>query len=353
MMKILTKIILLSLVAGLFIVLTTACPLLDSISGGSSGGNPSGNPGSSATPKPPEADKTPDPSGVVTLPSDQPPLVKEPAIPIVLAPEAPGILTEENAKAIIDFSNTADGYVMIKWLAETTKQLRVQITGPSDITYTYVLFDSGEFCVFPLSDGNGSYQIRVWEQTEGDSYALAASVTINVQLHDEFAPFLRPNQYVNFNENSAIVKKAATLVSRDDSFLEKIAAIYDFVIHNFTYDTQFAEEVIAGGHKNYLPVLDDVLARRKGICLDYASVMTGMLRSLGIPTKLVEGYAGDVHHAWINVFSEETGWVDQVIFFDGENWMMMDPTFASSSGNSDALRAFIGDGGNYSVLFLR
>jgi len=304
------------------------------------------------TPRPKPSDGVDAPAVVDLPPDDNIPLNRAPAIPIVLMPVASGAKTESNSKAIIDYSNTADGYVMVKWLTNTSQQLRVQITGPSDVTYTYIIFPDNTFNVLPLSDGNGSYTIKVFEQAEGTKYALALSHTVKVSLNDEFAPFLRPNQYVNFNEDSDIVAKAASLVSADDSLLEKVTAVFTFITTNFTYDTNFAEEVLAGHHKGYIPDLDAVLARQYGVCFDYAAVMAGMLRSQGIPTKLVEGFAGEVHHAWISVFSEETGWIEQAVFFDGENWTLMDPTFASSAGNSSALAQFIGDGSNYSVLFL-
>jgi len=240
----------------------------------------------------------------------------------------------------------------VKWLTQTNKQLRVQVTGPSDVTYTYTIWPNDTYEVFPLSDGNGSYTLGVFEQTQGTRYSRACNFTFNVNLRDEFAPFLRPNQYVNFDRNSNVVAKASELVTGADSFPDKISSVYNFVITNISYDMDFANAVVAGHHKGYLPVLDTVLANRKGICFDYAAVMTAMLRSQGIPTKLVIGYAGDVKHAWINVYSEETGWVNRVIFFDGENWMMMDPTFASSAGNSAALQAFIGDGNNYTEMNL-
>ena len=57
--------------------------------------------------------------------------------------------------------------------------------------------------------------------------------------------------------------------------------------------------------------------------------MTGMLRSQNIPCKLVVGYAGTEYHAWISVWSPETGWIDGAIFFNGTNWQRMDPTFAA------------------------
>ena len=64
----------------------------------------------------------------------------------------------------------------------------------------------------------------------------------------------------------------------------------------------------------------------KGICFDYASLMAALLRSQGIPTKLVVGYSGDAYHAWISVYLDEIGWVDKIIEFDGKSWSLIDPT---------------------------
>ena len=94
------------------------------------------------------------------------------------------------------------------------------------------------------------------------------------------------------------------------------------------------------------------LTTKKGICFDYASLMAGMLRSQGVPCKLVVGYAGTAYHAWISVWSAETGWVDGAIYFDGSVWQRMDPTFASSSKGSEAIMQYIGDGKNYSVKYV-
>jgi len=280
------------------------------------------------------------------------PLTQTPAVPIVLMPEASGSRVERNSKALIDYSNTVDGYVMVKWLADTTRQLRVQVTGPSNTTYTYIILPNDTFEVFPLSDGNGSYTVGVFEQVDGNRYAQAINLTFSVTLRDEFAPFLRPNQYVNFNKDSNVVEKAAELVTGKNTVIDKVIAVYNFVITTLTYDTDLAMDISNGTVTSYLPDLDSVLARRKGICFDYASLMTAMLRSQGIPTKLVVGFTGDVKHAWINVYSEETGWIDSVIFFDGNVWTMMDPTFASASTNSASLRAFIGEGSNYVTTHL-
>ena len=80
--------------------------------------------------------------------------------------------------------------------------------------------------------------------------------------------------------------------------------------------------------------------------------MTGTLCSQGIPCMLVVGYAGSVYHAWISVWSEETGWVDGAVFFNGTTWQRMDPTFASTGDKTSTIVDFIGDGTNYTEKYI-
>ena len=89
------------------------------------------------------------------------------------------------------------------------------------------------------------------------------------------------------------------------------------------------------------------------ICFDYASLTAAMLRSQGIPARLEIGYAGSVYHAWISVYTEETGWIDRLIEFTGDAWTRMDPTLSSGNDNSDAVLKYIGDGSNYTTQYIR
>lgn len=268
------------------------------------------------------------------------------AVPNFLMPEASGTKTKANNRAVIDYSHTEDGYVMAKFTGQTTQKLKVQVIGPTT-TYTYNI-NPGQYETFPLSDGNGLYKIVVYENTTGTKYATVVSVQVQVTLADEFAPFLRPNQYVNYENAPETMAKGQELVSGQDHILNKVAAVYDYVVQNITYDKQLAKTVQSG----YLPDLDAVLAKKSGICFDYAALMTAMLRSQGIPCKLVVGYAGTTYHAWISVYSEETGWMENVVFFDGTSWQRMDPTFASSQNSSTAILKYIGDGSHYTVKYL-
>lgn len=270
----------------------------------------------------------------------------EAVFPVAGPPEAPGTKAEQNEYSIIDYSNTEDGYVMVKFTADTDRHLKVQVTGPS-ITYTYDL-STGSWATFPLSDGDGDYKVTVYENVSDSKYAAVLSASFPVTLSDEFAPFLRPNQYVDYGNAEDTIAKAAELTEGVTDSLQKVEKIYEFVVNHLTYDTEKAASVESG----YLPVLDEVLAAEKGICFDYAALMTGMLRSQGIPCKLVVGYADTAYHAWISVWTAQEGWIDKIIYFDGSSWQRMDPTFASSGGSSKAIMEYIGDGSNYTARFL-
>ena len=261
--------------------------------------------------------------------------------------EAAGKLTDGNEKCSLDYSNTEDGYVMVKYLGKNTK-VKVQLTGPSSVTYTYNLSLTGEWDVLPLSDGSGSYKLGVYENISGTKYSTAFTKSMNVTLSDEFEPFLRSNKYVNIVPGSKAEKLAAELTSGLETTPEKVREIYLYVINNISYDYDLAANVKSG----YIPVLDDVLAAGKGICFDYAALMAGMLRTCGVPTKLVVGYAGEAYHAWINTYSQESGWVEASIYFDGKQWKLMDPTYASNGKGREDIIAYIGNGANYVAKYL-
>ena len=276
-------------------------------------------------------------------PAAQPEEEKAEQFPV---PVASGTKVKRNSRAVIDYSNTADGYVMIKFTAATQKRIKAQVKGPTT-TYTYNI-TPGKWEVLPLSDGEGNYQFKVFENISGNKYSSVLSISSQVTLKDEFGPFTRPNQYVDYANAPKTVAKAKELTSGLSKPLDKVAAIYDYVVSTLSYDYDLAASVKSG----YLPKLDKVLAKKSGICFDYAALMTGMLRSQDVPCKLVVGYAGSAYHAWINVWSESTGWVNAAIYFDGVAWQRMDPTFASTAKQSEEIMAYIGDGTNYSAKYL-
>lgn len=266
-----------------------------------------------------------------------------PNTPKVLTP-ATGTVVQTDEYASIDTSNLSEGYFMVKYLGNASK-VKLRVKASDNSTNDYNIKNTGNYEVFPLSQGSGSYEIMVCEQLANDKYAIVSSLTADAKLTNEFGPFLYPNQYVSFTSDSQAVKKAEELVKSASTDLDAITSVYNFVIDNITYDTDKAENV----QFDYIPNVDNTLKTKKGICFDYASLMGSMLRSQGIPAKIETGYSGEVVHAWISVYTKEEGWIDDLIQFDGKSWSLMDPTFAASGKNNKKIQKYIGDAKNYTT----
>lgn len=94
------------------------------------------------------------------------------------------------------------------------------------------------------------------------------------------------------------------------------------IFADFRYDAQ-ATDTATG--------VDEVLRNRRGVCQDFAHVMSACLRSLGVACRYVSGYlltrpppgkrrlvGADASHAWVSVFVPDAGWFD----FDPTNDVM-------------------------------
>lgn len=187
--------------------------------------------------------------------------------PQVLTPQADGLKTFTADTAAIDISHTQEGYIMAKYTGFNAKPI-LQLTGTDGITYTYSLYK--DYSTFPLTSGDGTYQVGVYENVSDDRYTTLLSETFSVTLTDPLKPYLYPNQYVNFTADSLPVAKAEELADGASSDLDIISSVYKYIITHFTYDYSKASSVTSG----YLPDIDEVFTSEKGICFDYAAVMT-------------------------------------------------------------------------------
>ena len=271
-----------------------------------------------------------------------------PSEPTVYEPAAPQTQVLGTDTLTVDISNTDQGYVMARYTGSSDK-VNIQITGPDDVAYKYFLTPGSAFSALPLTGGDGTYQIDGYEHLSDSKYAVLFRETADVRLESSLLPFLYPNQYVDFTRDSLAVSTASEAVADASCDLDAVSDIYHYVIAHVSYD----EKKAAGVTANYLPDVDETLRTGTGICFDYASLTCAMLRSQNIPARLEIGYAGDIYHAWISVYTEETGWIDRLIEFSGNGWTRMDPTFASGNGNSDTVLEYIGDSANYRTLYVR
>ena len=97
--------------------------------------------------------------------------------------------------------------------------------------------------------------------------------------------------------------------------------------------------------------LEEVWAKRRGVCQDFAHLGIACLRSLGLPARYVSGYlrtrppegrprlvGADASHAWFRIFCPGTGWVD------------FDPTNNVQPGEEHVIVAYGRDFGDVSPV---
>lgn len=175
------------------------------------------------------------------------------------------------------------------------------------------LQDSFQEYLFTLT-GNGQEQnimIFYTVTLDGDSTTWQSPV---MDAH------LLPSEFID-SESDAIKEAAAPLIMAGD----EIATAEN--IHRFVHG---AISTSAGGVNQQAMTASEVLALKKGVCNDYANLMTAMLRAAGIPARSVSGNAmrnlrkasdwshpGDAH-AWVEFYA------------DGA-WHFADPTWGNGT----------------------
>ncbi len=269
-------------------------------------------------------------------------------IPNIVDPSSPSIsvITADNGAGIIDYSNTSEGYISVNYTGAAPKVKLRLVKG--DITYNHDVPIDGKTHYFPLSCGSGDYSVFLYENAGGNMYSVAAEGTFSASIKSETSPFTYSNYYIEYDKNSACVKKGAELCAGAAGDIEKIAAIFSYVTENVTYDRQLAATVQSG----YVPNPDKTLKLKTGICFDYASLFAAMTRSQGIPTRLCVGYAAtDIYHAWNEVYTPETGWITPELFLKNKGYNLVDATFYAGASDKKQISEYISKNSNYSVIY--
>lgn len=266
-------------------------------------------------------------------------------IPDVKVPLANGTSVFSEEKAEVDYGNASDGYISVVYNGSSAKA-KIRIKNGS-VQYDHDVSLGGKRDFIPLM-GSGSYSVMVYEHVSGGNYALLLSGEFEVTLKNETDTYVYPNKYVNFSKGSACVKKAAEVCAGKSGGVEEIAAIFDYIADNISYDKQLAATVQSG----YIPDPDKTLASGKGICFDYASLFAAMCRSRGIPARLVIGYAEpNIYHAWNEVYTDETGWITPELFLKKKGYNITDATFYSSNSDKEKIAGYISDEKNYTAMY--
>ena len=232
--------------------------------------------------------------------------------------------------AVIDYSDIDMGMVHVRAPGAISTRTRLMIQNQNE-NKTYEITNDAWTSV-PLTCGSGEYKIILAEQVENTKYRVLVSLIIMADIQDISQAYISQNAYLRWSDD--IDNFAAELCGNLGSNQDKINAIYDYVVAHMSYDYDFAAQVDAGNIKSYIPSPDRALMEQTGVCVDYAALMAAMLRSQGVPCKLVTGYAGNEYHAWVSVY-------------DNNSWTRYDPTFESTGNKSVTVMSFIAQDENY------
>ena len=241
-------------------------------------------------------------------------------------------LAHADAK-IIDESDVAKGIIKVNY--STNYQSKYKLAIEKDGQKQYFDLAANTAQSFPLIYDNGSYTIKIMQNTSGNSYKSVYTQKIDAYIADDTAMYLASTAAVNWSEQMMAIKKAEELTKNLQTDKEKFDAIYNYVIKNYSYDYNKAATVKPG----YMPDIEKIYESKSGICYDYSVLFASMLRSQGIPAKVVKGSSTLVneYHAWNEVF------------IDG-NWIIVDTTVDAAYSASKAPIATIKSSNQYTKI---
>ena len=102
------------------------------------------------------------------------------------------------------------------------------------------------------------------------------------------------SKYVPYYPEAAA--KAKELVRNEKDPLVKYQIVTQWVQRNFLYDLIRAVTIPKRGQ---FPDVDRCWKTHMGICMDIASMTTGMLRAVGVNAYMIYGHTEKTYHAWV------------------------------------------------------
>lgn len=185
-------------------------------------------------------------------------------------------------------------------------------------------------------DANGAPPQINWLRSryvlrQGDSYSVISRVSMADMESLRTAPTDYPgwvlDRYLQLPDTITEETKrlAAELTTPHDNVFDKTIAVRNFLREEIAYNDQ-----IAAPPDDVEPVHYTIFVSQEAYCTYYASSMAVMLRSQGIPARIVNGYARGEYIEEANVYrvraSNAHTWVE--VYFPGYGWIQFEPTAA-------------------------
>jgi transglutaminase-like putative cysteine protease len=161
---------------------------------------------------------------------------------------------------------------------------------------------------------------KPWEQVRDTLREISRPVTNDPQGLEPIK-FLYESPHVSLSEE--LRRYAGESFLPGESVLAGALDLTERIHRDFVFDAEATD---------ISTPLNELLRIRRGVCQDFAHLMIGCLRSLGLSCRYVSGYilthpapgmprlvGADASHAWVSVYCPSIGWVD----FDPTNRCMV------------------------------
>ena len=187
--------------------------------------------------------------------------------------------------------------------------------------------EAGYFATMDRSEGNGSYTVTALTQVNGNDPGqlnLAALRATDTTYPDEIKALYLPIVDGTLGENAlkleAKIRDEAASQAPIDLVNQIVSELHSSA---YNYQTDVRDVPCAG-----ISTVECFATYKKGFCQYYAPTMAVILRHMGIPTRIAEGFlpgSRDLNAATEQIpFSSAHAWVE--VYFPGYGWLTFDPT---------------------------
>lgn len=157
---------------------------------------------------------------------------------------------------------------------------------------------------------------------------------------DRSAPFMQ-RYAVEDDLTAEVAELAASITAETPTTYDKVRALEAWMDRNITY-TRDIEPLAAGDDAVHHLLFES----RQGYCEQIGSALVVMLRSLGVPARLVVGYVPGEYDSstgtWVSRGTDAHAWAE--VYFPGVGWRGFDPTAGVPSAPSGDHEASISAG---------
>lgn len=162
---------------------------------------------------------------------------------------------------------------------------------------------------------------------EADS-RISTPIAARLQSPSDFFPGQVSSEYLQVPELDPRIRPLTDkIVANAKTSYDRATAIETYLRTHYGYTLQLANTKPAD------PISDFLFVRRRGHCEYFSSAMAIMLRIVGIPSRVVNGFAGgefnDITSQYVIRASDAHSWVEAYI--PGEGWLAFDPTPGGSA----------------------